>query len=95
MPPAPPELGPTLTVAMTRTLRSPDRFPRFVRRETPLDANDSGLRLAWSRDDGAPSSRLLLRDVLARYEHLAPLAAVAQNGRWRWNDADCRYEPEF
>lgn len=98
MPPAPPayEIAPTLTVAVTHALRGdPARFPRFVRRETPLDAHDSGLRLSWSRDDRAVSSRLLLCDVIARYEALAPLATVAQNGRWRWNDADRRYEPEF
>ena len=89
-----PEIPATVTAALTQALRDPNRFPRFVRRETPLDAQDSGLRLSWSRDDAAASSRLLLRDVLVFYESLAPLATVRENGRWRWNDADCRYEPE-
>jgi hypothetical protein len=89
-----PEVSATATVALTQALRDPNRFPRFVRRETPLDAHDSGLRLSWSRDDAAVSSRVLLRDVLFAYENLAPLATVAKNGRWRWSDADCRYEPE-
>jgi hypothetical protein len=89
-----PEVSATATVALTQALRDPDRFPRFVRRETPLDAHDSGLRLSWSPDDAAISSRVLLRDVLFSYESLAPLATVAKNGRWRWSDADCRYEPE-
>ncbi len=90
-----PEVSATLTVALTHALRDPERFPRFVRRESPLDAHDSGLRLSWSRDDAAASSRLLLRDVLVFYESLAPLALAPEKGRWRWNDADCRYEPEF
>jgi len=89
-----PEVPATATVALTQALRDPNRFPRFVRRETPLDRHDSGLRLSWSRDDAAPSSRRLLRDVLLSYENLAPLATVAKNGRWRWSDSDCRYEPE-
>jgi len=91
--PTPPAVAPNLTAALSPALRDPQRFPRFVRRDAPLDANDSGLRLAWA-DDDAGLSRVPLRDVLAFYESLAPLAQLAETGRWRWNDADCLYERE-
>ena len=90
----PPAVPAHLTVSLSQPLRDPERFPRLVRREPPIDRNDSGLRLSWEADDAGPVTRLPLKDVLVFYESLAPLASVGDNGRWRWNDAECRYDPE-